>query len=156
MKLKEFSLSFIAEQDRLLLIFKTDQEPLSIWLTRRSVLMLLPLLDKELTSSDLASEHQSTSAHDKRMLSHERDLVTSKNPPKAANPPEDIDSLRRSDAGIGVVKRMAIKPHENNKNVYELLLIDVLDKSIRFSLTRGGLLNFQGLIIQQMNRACWV
>lgn len=156
MKLKEFSLSFIAEQDRLLLVLKTDQDPLSIWLTRRSVLMLLPMLDKELTKSNLPCNDTAASGSGKRMLSHERDLAATKNPPKVGNPPEDIDTLKKSDGGIGVVKKMAIRPHESKKDVHEIVLIDTLDKSIRFSLGRTSLLNLQALLIQQITRSSWV
>ena len=177
-KLKGISVSYVQDEDRLLLEILLEGASRPLWITRRAALRLIEVFNQQLagiakpdptsnsaptSTPNSTSNSTSSPTADNRAppppikapVAFERDIAATKNPPKPGVMKLNLEQVRSGEARVGVLKTMQFAQLNVEPVVYQIHFVDTHNQSIGLKITRELLLNLETLLIQQIERAQW-
>lgn len=170
-KLKGLSLSYVQDEDRLLLEILLEGASRPLWITRAASLRLIDIFNERLSGvqkkpdskhSDLKNTEAksvdssvSQTPEKKAPVAFERDIAATKNPPKRGEMKLNLEQVRSGETRVGVLKTMQFAQLDGQPVLYHINFIDTHGLSIGLKMTRDLLLNLETLLIQQVERARW-
>ena len=180
-RLKGLSVSYVQDEDRLLLEVLLEGASRPLWITRRAGLRLIEVFNEQLAGgvkkkgsgadpidgNTVGRERLgvngdiSVPAFDKKLanikapVAFERDIAATKNPPKPGVMKLNLEEVRSGETRVGVLKTMQFAKLETEPALYQINFVDSQNQTIGLKLTRELLLNLETLLIQQVERAQW-
>jgi hypothetical protein len=151
MRLHQLKLDFIAEQDRLLLRVSTDsQQEVRLWLTRRALRLLWPLLLQMVRASPEVAQQSNPEARDALVgLEHERALSQA----NFAQPFEELP--REMPLGAEPVLVVHIQASKDGTGKQVLGLLPQQGQGIRLTLDNTLLHSFCKLLQTAVAKSDW-
>lgn len=155
--IRQFSLLYVAEEDRLFLEVELEQGLRAFWITRRVALNLIGFLRERLSgealSSDLAEKEQGI--RHQALSAFERDIAESRNPLKSGALKQDIKHLAKGEHKAGLLKTVRLEADGGSDQRYLFEMHDTDGKGLGFKLGRLTLRNLENLFLKQMTKAQW-
>lgn len=155
-RLKGISVSYVQDEDRLLLEILLEGASRPLWITRRAALRLVEIFHEQLAGiPKKEATGSNTPPQIKAPIAFERDIAATKNPPKPGVMKLNLEQVRSGEARVGVLKTMQFAKLDLQPVLYQINFIDTHNQSIALKLARDLLLNLETLLIQQIERAQW-
>lgn len=156
--LRQFSLLYVPEEDRLFLEIEMGDGLRAFWITRRVARNLVGFLrkrlgeeatnDQEVGDQELAFKRQALSAF-------ERDIAESRNPLKSGKIKQDFKALAAGDQRAGLLKTVRLQSEGEGGQRYLFQVQDTQGKGLAFRLSRLTLRSLENLLLKQIGKAQW-
>ena len=155
-RLKGISVSYVQDEDRLLLEILLEGASRPLWITRRAALRVIDIFHQQLAGiTSPTAPNASIPAEKKAPIAFERDIAATKNPPKPGVMKLNLEQVRSGETRVGVLKTMQFAKIEGEPVLYQVNFVDTHDQAIGLKMTRELLLNLETLLMQQVERAQW-
>jgi len=154
MILKGISVSYVADEDRLLLEILFDGSSIPLWITRRGAFRLIDIFNEQLGINALDSKGEKV-LKKKAPIAFERDIAATKNPPRPGVIKLNLEEVRSGSARVGVLKTLQFTHLDAIPEKYQMNFVDTHDKAFQMKMNRELLLNFESLLLQQIEKAQW-
>jgi len=154
MALKGLSVSYVADEDRLLLEILFEGSSIPQWITRRGALKLIEIFNQQLAKKSSQSS-DSIIPDTKAPIAFERDIAATKNPPRPGEMKLNLQQERSGEARVGVLKTLQFTDLGTTPPKYQLNFIDTHEKSFQMKAERDLLLNLETMLLQQIDIAQW-
>lgn len=154
MVLKGLSVSYVADEDRLLLEILFEGSSIPLWITRRGALKLIEVFNEQLGKSS-NQNIESKALEKKAPIAFERDIAATKNPPQPGEMRLNLEQVRSGEARVGVLKTLQFTHLGTTPPRYQINFIDTHDKAFQMKMERELLLNLETLLLQQIEKAQW-
>jgi hypothetical protein len=152
--LHEISVSYIADEDRLLLEMLFEESSRPLWVTRRGAFKLIEIFNEQLGKRNIQNK-QPEQSNKKTPIAFERDIAATRNPPYPGQVRLDLEQLKLGDVKVGVLNTLQFIHIESDLLCYQIRFIDNQGQVIQINLSRGLLLNLENLLLLQIEKAQW-